>query len=129
MFKYLLENSVSATTPVTQAQGISAEAVTPPITHLVPHLMPSESHVEEDAMTDTGRTDNDDPVGDAFRTVLNAEEHSEGDELDDELEVVVYPRYDGELFYFYASDVFLGLPRRRRVFLSACRRRLYWHQA
>jgi protein SMG7 len=57
-------------------------------------------------MTDTGRTDNDDPVGDAFRTVLNAEEHSEGDELDDELEVVVYPRYDGELFYFYASDVF-----------------------
>jgi len=54
--------------------------------------MPFESHVDDDAMTDTGRTDNDDPVGDAFRTVLNAEEHSEGDELDDETEVVVYPR-------------------------------------
>jgi len=55
--------------------------------------MPLESHVEEDAMTDTGRTDNDDPVGDAFRIALNAGEHSEGDDLDDELDdVVVYPR-------------------------------------
>lgn len=97
MFTSRLDNSVGATAPVIQARRIGAEAVTTPITPLVSFrgasdLMPFESHVDDDAMTDTGRTDNDDPVGDAFRTVLNAEEHSEGDELDDETEVVVYPR-------------------------------------
>jgi len=95
-FEFLLENAGGATAPVIRAQEIGTEIVTTPITPVVSSgvsdLMPLESHVEEDAMTDTGRTDNDDPVGDAFRTVLNAEEHSEGDELDDELEVVVYPR-------------------------------------
>ncbi|KAF8839282.1 hypothetical protein BDN67DRAFT_785892 [Paxillus ammoniavirescens] len=35
---------------------------------------------EEDAMTDTGRTDNDDPVGDAFRTALDDHGVLEDDE-------------------------------------------------
>jgi hypothetical protein len=96
-FKFLLDVTVNSTPPAVQAREIRTEVVAAPITPVVsypgiPDLMPLESHVEEDAMTDTGRTDNDDPVGDAFRTVLNAEEHSEGDELDDETEVVVYPR-------------------------------------
>ena len=90
--------TVSSTPPVVQAQESSAEFAVTPITSVVSYSgasdsMPLESHVEEDAMTDTGRTDNDDPVGDAFRIALNAGEHSEGDDLDDELDdVVVYPR-------------------------------------
>jgi len=91
-FKSRLEITVSATAP----HAIGSEAVKAPITPVVPYsdifdLMQLEAHVEEDAMTDTGRTDNDDPVEDAFRTVLNAEAQDEGDELDDEV-VVWDPR-------------------------------------
>lgn len=55
-------------------------------------------------MTDTGRTDNDDPVEDAFRTVLNAkaqdeEEDDDDDELDDEV-VVWDPRLNSTCFIY-----------------------------
>ncbi|KAG0699067.1 hypothetical protein DFH29DRAFT_877551 [Suillus ampliporus] len=94
IFKSLLE--ITATAPVAQAQAIRVEPVETPITFVVPNpdvfdLVPREAHMEEDAMTDTGRTDNDDPVEDAFRTVLNDETQDEGDELDDDV-VVWDPR-------------------------------------
>ncbi|KIJ59869.1 hypothetical protein HYDPIDRAFT_32746 [Hydnomerulius pinastri MD-312] len=41
---------------------------------------------EEDAMTDTGRTDNDDPVGDAFRQALDDQGTSE----DEDGEIIVW---------------------------------------
>ncbi|KAG1743739.1 uncharacterized protein EDB91DRAFT_1274594 [Suillus paluster] len=93
-FKSLLE--ITAAAPVAQVQAIGADPVKTPITPVVHSLdvfdlMPREALPEEDAMTDTGRTDNDDPVEDAFRTVLNAETHDEGDELDDDV-VVWDPR-------------------------------------
>lgn len=92
-FKYLPE--ITATAPEAQSQAIGAEAVQMPITP-VPlcrdvDLMPLDTCAEDDAMTDTGRTDNDDPVEDAFRTVLNAEAQDEEDELDDDV-VVWDPR-------------------------------------
>jgi hypothetical protein len=86
------------TAPEAQAQAIGAEAVKTPITHVVSspdvfNLMPLETCAEDDAMTDTGRTDNDDPVEDAFRTVLNAKAQDEDEELDDDV-VVWDPRSD-----------------------------------
>jgi hypothetical protein len=62
-------------------------------------LMPLDTCAEDDAMTDTGRTDNDDPVEDAFRTVLNAEAQDEEDELDDDV-VVWDPRSNSGCFIF-----------------------------
>lgn len=51
---------------------------------------------EEDAMTDTGRTDNDDPVGDAFRQALNMED-------DEDREVILWnPRC--ELTFSFESS-------------------------
>ncbi|KAG2134100.1 hypothetical protein DEU56DRAFT_950286 [Suillus clintonianus] len=93
-FKSLLEPT--GTAPVAQAQAIGADAVQGLITPVVSRpdafdLMPLETYADEDAMTDTGRTDNDDPIEDAFRTVLNAEVQDEGDELDDDV-VVWDPR-------------------------------------
>ncbi|KAG1752084.1 hypothetical protein EDB19DRAFT_1903483 [Suillus lakei] len=95
-FKSLLEITAASPEAQAQAQAIAAEAVKTPITPVVPcpdifDLMPLETYAEEDAMTDTGRTDNDDPVEDAFRTVLNAEAQDEDDELDDDV-VVWDPR-------------------------------------
>ncbi|KAG2125114.1 hypothetical protein DEU56DRAFT_962874 [Suillus clintonianus] len=91
-FKSLLEPIGTASV----AQATGAEAVQGLITPVVSHpdafdLMPPETYADEDAMTDTGRTDNDDPIEDAFRTVLNAEVQDEGDELDDDV-VVWDPR-------------------------------------
>lgn len=93
-FKFLLE--ITATAPEAQSQAIGVEVVKMPITPVVScpsafDLMPPETCAEDDAMTDTGRTDNDDPVEDAFRTVLNAEAQDEDDELDDDV-VVWDPR-------------------------------------
>lgn len=92
-FKYLHEINTAASEA--ESKAISAEAVKMPITPVVLcpdvfDLTPLETS-EEDAMTDTGRTDNDDPVEDAFRTVLNAEAQDEDDELDDDV-VVWDPR-------------------------------------
>lgn len=93
---YLQGDTFTFTPP--EAQAIGAEAVKTPITHVVSspdvfNSTPLETCAEDDAMTDTGRTDNDDPVEDAFRTVLNAkaQDEDEDEELDDEV-VVWDPR-------------------------------------
>ncbi|KAG1888250.1 hypothetical protein F4604DRAFT_1085109 [Suillus subluteus] len=93
-FKCLPE--IATTAHEAESKAISAEAIKMPITPValcpdVFDLTPLETCAEDDAMTDTGRTDNDDPVEDAFRTVLNAEAQDEDDELDDDV-VVWDPR-------------------------------------
>lgn len=86
---HLQGDTFTITAPETQA-------LKTPVTHAVSsvdmfNLMPLETCAEDDAMTDTGRTDNDDPIDDAFRTVLNAKAQDEDDELDDDV-VVWDPR-------------------------------------
>lgn len=89
-FKFLLE--VTATTPEAQSRAQAVRIPIMPVSYPdVFDLMPLETCVEDDAMTDTGRTDNDDPVEDAFRTVLNAEAQDDDEELDDDV-VVWDPR-------------------------------------
>lgn len=57
-------------------------------------IVTSDQDLDDDAMTDTGRTD-DDPVEDAFRQVLNNHDSSENDGVEDgdEDEIVWNPRY------------------------------------
>lgn len=60
-----------------------------------PHpMVTSDQELDDDEMTDTGRTD-DDPVGDAFRQVLDNHDLSENEEMEDdedEDEIVWNPR-------------------------------------
>ncbi|KIK96184.1 hypothetical protein PAXRUDRAFT_325992 [Paxillus rubicundulus Ve08.2h10] len=67
-------SSVQINEPVSQA----ADQILPyaPVDPILEHAMDQE----EDAMTDAGRTDNDDPVGDAFRTALDDHGALEDDE-------------------------------------------------
>ncbi|KAG1802098.1 uncharacterized protein HD556DRAFT_1438136 [Suillus plorans] len=93
---FVLEITATAPDAQSQAKAIGAEAVKMPVTPIVLcpdvlDLMPLETCAEDDAITDTGHADNDDPVEDAFRTVLNAESQDEDEELDDDV-VVWDPR-------------------------------------